>query len=186
LKEPPHEMSRSTDHIFESFYTTYAREMYWVAMALCRDSFMAEEAVQDVFMQLWEKHVDPETIHKPHSYLATLVRNRVLDVMRHRSVVQSHESRVRYEMESESLEGITEEEKEQMIAAAWSLVNSLPESCREIFLMATMEGLKYAEIAEKKGISVNTVKTQLRIARRKIKGNELALVGISLLLQQFL
>ena len=156
--------------------------MYWVGVAVCGDSFLAEEVVQEVFMQLWEQRVDPSSIRNPHSYLATLVKNRIYDVIRHRSVVIAHEERVRYEMEVADLEDLTEEEREAMISQAWRLVQSLPETAREIFLLATMEGLKYSEIAERKGISINTVKTQLRIARKKLRSDPLAMIGLWIIL----
>lgn len=149
---------------------------------MCRDSFLAEEVVQEVFMQLWEQRVDPSSIRNPHSYLATLVKNRIYDVIRHRSVIRAHEERVRYEMEAADLEDLTEEEREAMISQAWRLVQSLPEAAREIFLLATMEGLKYSEIAERKGISINTVKTQLRIARKKLRSDPLAMIGLWIIL----
>lgn len=149
---------------------------------MCGDSFLAEEVVQEVFMQLWEQRVDPSSIRNPHSYLATLVKNRIYDVIRHRSVVRAHEERVRYEMEVADLEDLTEEEREAMISQAWCLVQSLPEAAREIFLLATMEGLKYSEIAERKGISINTVKTQLRIARKKLRSDPLAMIGFWIIL----
>lgn len=149
---------------------------------MCGDSFLAEEVVQEVFMQLWEQRVDPSSIRNPHSYLATLVKNRIYDVIRHRSVIRAHEERVRYEMEAADLEDLTEEEREAMISQAWRLVQSLPEAAREIFLLATMEGLKYSEIAERKGISINTVKTQLRIARKKLRSDPLAMIGLWIIL----
>lgn len=170
-------------HDFETFYTTYARDMYWVGMALSGESFMSEEVVQEVFMQLWEEGVDFKSIHNPHTYLSVRIRNRIYDLLRHRSVVRDHEERVSYEIESDSLEGLTKEDEEQMIDEAWRLVNSLPEACREIFLMSVMEGLKYQEIADRKGISINTVKTQIRLARKKLRSNSLALMGLALLLQ---
>ena len=45
-----------------------------------------------------------------------------------------------------------------------------------------MEGLKYSEIAERKGISINTVKTQLRIARKKLRSDPLAMIGLWIIL----
>lgn len=85
-------------------------------------------------------------------------------------------------MEAADLQDLTEEEREAMISQAWRLVQSLPEAAREIFLLATMEGLKYSEIAERKGISINTVKTQLRIARKKLRSDPLAMIGLWIIL----
>ena len=48
-------------------------------------------------------------------------------------------------------------------------VDSLPEKCREIFILACIEGLKYKQVAEKLDVSVNTVKTQLKSAYSKLR-----------------
>ena len=48
-------------------------------------------------------------------------------------------------------------------------VDSLPEKCREIFILACIEGLKYKEVAERLDVSVNTVKTQLKSAYSKLR-----------------
>lgn len=175
-------MTSEREHAFETFYTTYARATYWVGVALCHDPEMAEDAVQEVFIKLWEEQVDPSTIQTPHVYLATRVKNRLYDVLRHRQVMEQHTSRIRYEIESESLEDLSEEEIDEHLRKAWALVNSLPESAREIFLMASVEGLKYSEIAARRGISVNTVKTQLRLARKRLRGDRPTLSGLLLLL----
>ena len=48
-------------------------------------------------------------------------------------------------------------------------INSLPKRCRDIFLLSRMKGLKYREISEKLGISVNTVECQMGIALKKLR-----------------
>ena len=45
-----------------------------------------------------------------------------------------------------------------------ALLNELPESRKQIFISAIINGQSYAEIAETKGISINTVKTQMKRA----------------------
>jgi RNA polymerase sigma-70 factor (ECF subfamily) len=49
-------------------------------------------------------------------------------------------------------------ELEQRIELA---IQSLPEKCRMVFELNRMEGLKYAQIAEKMGISIKTVEAQM-------------------------
>jgi len=48
-------------------------------------------------------------------------------------------------------------------------IDSLPESCRQIFLLSRNEDLKYSDIADKLGISINTVKTQMKIALARLR-----------------
>ena len=44
-----------------------------------------------------------------------------------------------------------------------------PVKCREIFILGCVDGLSYKEVSEKMGVSVNTVKTQIKLAYRKLK-----------------
>ena len=58
------------------------------------------------------------------------------------------------------------DEVEKQICRA---IDSLPERCREIFVMSKLKGMKYREIAESLGISQNTVEGQMAIALRKLR-----------------
>ena len=48
-------------------------------------------------------------------------------------------------------------------------IEQLPERCREIFSLSRKEGLSYRQIAERLGISVKTVETQISIALKRIR-----------------
>jgi RNA polymerase sigma-70 factor (ECF subfamily) len=48
-------------------------------------------------------------------------------------------------------------------------VKSLPEQCRKIFLLSRDEELTYEEISQRLNISVNTIKTQIKIALAKLR-----------------
>ena len=57
------------------------------------------------------------------------------------------------------------DEVEKQICRA---IDSLPERCREIFVMSKLKGMKYREIAESLGISQNTVEGQMAIALKQL------------------
>lgn len=180
-----HPMEKTGWSDFTALYHTYARDMYWVAMAMCSDSFLAEEAVQDTFVKIWERKYDLKAVQNPHAYLATLVRNYLRDYYKHLNVEKAHESSVGYDITTQNLEDLTQEEKDELINQAKELVNSLPEGCRRIFIKAVIERMKYSEIADSENISINTVKTQLRIARQKLKNSDPILIAILLQLIKF-
>ena len=50
-------------------------------------------------------------------------------------------------------------------------ISELPDGCREIFLLSRENDMKYSDIADKLGISVNTVKTQMKIALSRLHKN---------------
>ena len=65
----------------------------------------------------------------------------------------------------------TEEEEDfsSKLDVVRELIDSLPESCRKVFVMTVIEGSSYADTAKNLGIAVNTVKSQVRIAYKKIR-----------------
>ena len=61
------------------------------------------------------------------------------------------------------------QERSQTEARLWTAIDSLPEKCRQIFLMSKRDGLKYMEIADELGISENTVRNQISKALKILK-----------------
>ena len=60
-------------------------------------------------------------------------------------------------------------ERSQTEAKLWTAIDSLPEKCREVFILSKRDGLKYEEIAEELGLSVNTVRNQISKALKILK-----------------
>ena len=58
---------------------------------------------------------------------------------------------------------------EELYSRLQVVMDSLPPKCKEIFILGCVEGLSYKEVAEQLGVSVNTVKTQVKVAYKKIK-----------------
>lgn len=132
----------------------------------------AKEIAHDVFLNLWDKRNEIDSSTPLKSYLFTSVYNRCMNYIRDNKKFNRGEqvfNILEQKAESPPRDHLEEQELESRIIEA---MNSLPERCREIFMMNRFEGNKYAEIAEKMGISVKTVETQmskaLRILREKL------------------
>ena len=61
------------------------------------------------------------------------------------------------------------ENLEELYKRLQVVMDSLPPKCKEIFILGCVEGLSYKDVAEQLGVSVNTVKTQVKVAYKKIK-----------------
>lgn len=85
------------------------------------------------------------------------MRNRSLNYIRDRKK-HSILEHVKEEDFAEVNTALETSELEQRIELA---IQSLPEKCRRVFELNRMEGLKYAQIAEKMGISIKTVEAQM-------------------------
>jgi RNA polymerase sigma-70 factor (ECF subfamily) len=144
---------------FDAVYVTYYPRMIRFAKEYVQLEEDAENIVQDIFVLLWEKRdvLDIKVSLAP--YLFTLVKNKCLDFLRHKTAEEEFVKE--YEARQMALEQLnyafsSDEDMEALLNVA---INSLPERCREIFVKSRVEGKKYREIARELDISVNTVET---------------------------
>ncbi len=162
---------------FEELYRTFAKEIYWVSLAYACNKELARDAVQETFLYVWKNRATIVDRTDLRAYLILIAKNYITDCFRHRQVKEDYVNKVI----SGSLDeppADSDEDREEMLARAKRLIDSLPAECRKIFLMAVMDGMSYQQIAEKQGISVNTVKTQMKIAYRKVSCAPLLFAGI--------
>lgn len=133
---------------------------------------VAEDIVQEVFLEVWKKRKELTIRTNFRSYLRRSVVNRTLNYIRDQKLVFEDEEKASSvkSKSSSGLDNLQTIELEQRIGLA---IDSLPQKCRIIFGMNRFEEMSYAEIANKLEISVKTVENQiskaLKILREKLK-----------------
>ena len=152
---------------FEKIFYNYSRELYFVALGLCRDQALAEDAVQECFVYLWSHRTQLNITKSFENYLVTMVKNLILNHLRHLRVAADREEDIVREIVFANTE--EEEDFSSKLDVVRELIDSLPESCRKVFVMTVIEGSSYADTAKNLGIAVNTVKSQVGIAYKKIR-----------------
>ena len=127
-----------------------------------------DDIVQEAFARVLRAHTEG-TVVRPRALLFHTARNLALNHIRHRSYTHS------IELTETDLSGVLDDgigvpeavahaEDIQMLIAA---IQSLPERCRQVFTLRKIYGLSQKEIAQKLGISENTVEVQGAIGIRK-------------------
>lgn len=152
--------------VLKKLFDRYSREMYFFAMGLVNDHAVAEDAIQESFVYIWNHRDRLDTAYSIAGYLRKSIRNYVLNYLRHQRTRLSHEENIIREQNFQYQE---DTDLSDMIVRMRVVMNTLPEQCRRIFIMAVIEGKTYTDIAGDLGVSVNTVKTQVRIAYKKIR-----------------
>lgn len=158
---------------FENLFKTHFKLLCFYAVRMVKDMDTARDITHEAFIALWEKRDEIDPTKSVKSYLTTSVHNKCLNYLRDNKKFDRNllttENLATMESSSGSSEEIITAELSHQIKDA---IQSLPEKCREVFLLSREENLKYSEIAEKLGISVKTVEVQmskaLKILREKL------------------
>ena len=162
---------------FKQVYVTHYSKMKRFAQEYVMSEADAENIVQDVFLELWEKRAVLSMPVNLVAFLFTTTKNKCIDHLRHRVVIREttnklmEEQQLILKMKFDSLEAfdqdfLTENDIEDVLKKA---IDSLPEKCREIFIKRRIEGKKQKDVAAELNISTNTVETQMGIAYKKLR-----------------
>ena len=153
---------------FRDLYERYQEEMYRLALRKTHEKEVAEEIVQDVFVNLWENRHQAE-IGLIRNYLLRSVRNRVLDYIRaqivRRNYARQFASRVE-EFGNTTADLLALHELSNAIETA---MGAMPEKTREIFQLNRREMLSAGEISKLLSLPKRTVEYHITVALRTMR-----------------
>ncbi len=161
------EIKNRNRKVFEALFYEYYPHLIRYAEGFIFDRQACEDIVQNLFIYFWEntQRIDIQLSLK--SYFYQSVRNRCLNYLRDVHVQDKH--KLLY------LEALLNEDDSpgwvdiEIIAKVQEAIAQLPPQMGELFKQKYLFGRKLQEIAEINNISENTVKTQLRRAKEKMR-----------------
>lgn len=165
----PRAAAATKTHAFEE---VYAENVDFVWRTLCRlgvPPAAVEDAAQDVFVVVHRKLAEFEGRSSIRTWLFQLTRNVVHD---HRRTTRRRNARLGHD-EEEILRARAADDHAPDVCAARAeavrilheLLDKLDDDKREVFILADLEQLPAAQVAEALGVNVNTIYSRLRLAR---------------------
>lgn len=136
-----------------------------------RNSAIAQDLTQSVFLKIWELNGSWNPRGTIQSYLYTAVKNQCLNQLKHTKVRDEWESeessipkrsRIRMEWEHSDRES-------RLDRAIKQALDTMPDKRREVFLLSRDEGLTYQEIADLLGITKKTVENHMGNALQHLR-----------------
>lgn len=165
-------IKKGDEEAFRLLFDRYNAVLYSHVLNKLKDEDESQDIVQDIFVGLWEKK-DVIEAGNIGGYLFTAARNKVLNIIKHRKVIDRYENDFKHFMglyASNNVENaLYKRELEAIINAE---VAALPPRTREVFELSRRSFLTHREIADQLGISTQTVndhiKASLKILRTRI------------------
>ena len=156
-------------YAFAAYYTGFVDPLVYFLRKIVGDEEDAREIAQDVFVQLWETRDQIQPDKQLDSFVYTIARNMALKVLRKRETHSRFYDEQLYIQDDEGIsadEILISKETEELLN---DVQNSMPPQRRMAFQLSRNEGLSYEEIATRMGLSVDTVKTHIRLALKDIR-----------------
>ena len=144
---------------FAAVYRKYHRYLYALAVKYLKDAQLAEDAVQHVFVKLWETAKNIEIGINLKNYLYTMTKNYILNTIRdHKEEISLSYANAQIDIPGQD-DIIKALEDKQMRSILYQGVESLPPQKKEVCLRKLETTDSNQQIADKMGISVHTVKS---------------------------
>ncbi len=168
--------------VYQQIFDTFYHSLCLFTHRFIDDLSVCEDCVQEAFISLWDNREEMASAAHVKSFLYQVSRNNALNHLKHERVKSEYMTKGVQELESQVcfINYVIEEEAERILAET---EQELAPKCREIFKLA-MQGKDNEEIARLLGVSENTVKTQKKIAYKKLKQKIAEVTMLLLLLNQ--
>ena len=157
---------------FDQLYERYCARVYRLALGICGDHVLAEDAMQEAFLSIWRNSAS----YRAHrgtvaAWVLTVVRHRAIDLARRNGTAADRQSDVRRPgshtaADDDPYEEAGARERADHLRA---LLNRLPDPQHEVVTLAFYGQLTHAEISEQLGLPPGTVKGRMRLGMHKLR-----------------
>jgi len=145
------------------------RKLYVIAFRILRNQEEAEDAVQEVFIKLWNMGTRLDEYNNTIALAVTMTKNLCIDQLRKKKHFVRDEKGVQEfnAVDNESPYDILQSSESENIL--WNIIDNLPEIYSSLIRLREIDGLSYEDIAQKTEQNINTLRVTLSRARKMIR-----------------
>ncbi len=149
----------------------YGNLVWSLALKSCASREAAEDAVQDVFVQLWQAAGKYDAnLSSETTFVAMIARRRLIDLYRRRKDPASTSLSEDWEIRDQRRNAAQSAELKDEARKAEAFLAELPCEQQRVIRMSIYDGLSHSRIAEATGLSLGTVKTYIRRGLMDLRG----------------
>jgi len=173
-------IAEDNNKAFKVLYDRYWKKMLVKAFFQLKCHVLAEEVVQEAFINLWKRRHTVQLKYTFHTYIASVVRYEVMSAIarRGKQPLFIEDIKLAPIADNSTAHWLAFEELRERVE---SHVSSLPEKCQLVFRMSREQGLSDRQISECLEISHKTVEAHMCKALKTLRLNLSHLSTIALL-----
>lgn len=163
------EVAGGNESAFKLLYDKYAAKVYTMGMNYLKSPFLAQDAVQEVFVKVWKNRQQLTTLNSFPAWLSTITRNQLINDLQRQIPTESLEnipSVLTNQHQNTTSNEIDFRELEKVIKIG---LNSFSPRQQEIYNLSREEGLSHKQIASKLNISYDMVREHMSNALKNLR-----------------
>ncbi|WP_147534686.1 RNA polymerase sigma factor [Bacillus marasmi] len=158
---------------FNQLYSMYSKRLYYTALSIIRDPFLAEDIVQETFLKAFKKTDTIDDNSKIAAWLNSIAARTAIDILRsekRNNWMPSDHSLIESVLYSSNSQDMTEIEVENRLfkQELHASMGDLSKEYKEVLILRIDHGLKEKEIAHFLQLKATTVKNRLYRARKQL------------------
>lgn len=163
------QFSQDARKAFRALFERYYKGLYLVSFFYLQNEQEAEDIVQQVFTRFWEEKHYLQIKSSYRSFLYTAVKNACLNTLKKNRLTQNPLTNINEEKVKQALDFILDEEQQIVIRKA---CQEIPQKSRVALELVYLQHYSYQKAAEELGISINTLKSNLKLALSVLRKNK--------------
>ncbi|HEX7903970.1 MAG TPA: RNA polymerase sigma-70 factor [Chitinophagaceae bacterium] len=156
------------EQAFSEIYTLFWKPLFVIAAKKTNNLSEAEEIVQEIFLDVWNRRQSLEINTSLSSYFSACVKYKVISLLakKNRALKYQQHALVKSELDCSTENWLQFEELKKELQKE---TDRLPEKCKLVFRLSRDKGLSQKQIAIQLGISEKTVESHLAKALRTLR-----------------
>ena len=142
---------------FKALFETFFIPVYTLMQRYTGERELSRDFTQEAFVRVFEHWGEFETEENAKAFLYIVARRIYLDHCKHQKIENQYQNRVNEE-ELEEYDFLKEVTQQEVSRILYDAVDKLPSQTRSIILL-NLKGFNNTEVAERLGVSVNTIKS---------------------------
>ena len=155
--------------LFENIFREYYKKLCTIAYRKLGDFQIAQDIVQELFMELWKRKTDFSVIENLPNYLRRSISLKCIDHIK--ASLKNDQDTISLDdfdiMDDSFLE--KEPSNDIRLDKLKQRIKQLPPKCRAVFTLSRFDNMTYAEIASELDISIKSVEKHISKALHKLR-----------------